>query len=278
MPSQDATPENNVPTLESVVDERARLLLTHAGIVERLEQVRVDLAAAGGESAGDLLAAEDLIVAAAGSVREKYRALVPFVPLTRHPISGEVVHRSLDFYDLRGWWWDIESPIRPVESRADGVVAFTGAMALGGEVENTPFLVRPGPGVPYVIPEILSVDGVVAVLSSQPVGNHLGYTIVYFAQDYPSNAPRANDWGANSYSVTKGDGSLGWGEEFHIESDYDFELRPWLDAGSLLWIEPGDESLELHEGGQGCPYVGLEGTRSIQRVKGGKIWDSTATP
>lgn len=276
MPPVDEAPEPVDVALETVPETRERLLHTHAGLVERLEEVRMAYAATDDpEPAGDLLAAEDLIVAAAGSIREQYRELVPIVPLSRNPLSGDVVSHSLDFYGLDGWWWDIESPVRPIEYPVEGLVAFTGALALGGEVENTPFLVRPGPAVPFVIPEILSVDGVVAVLSAQPVGNHLGYVVTYFAPEFPRFGPRANDWGLNSFTVVAEDGSLGWADEFHIEEDYDFDLVPWLDAGSLLWIEPGDDDLTLQHGAGACPYVGLAGTRAIQRVKDGQVWDST---
>lgn len=263
------------PAPETVAETRQRLLLTHAGIIEQLEQTRIDLAAAGPDSVGALLAAEDLIVAAAGAIQEEYRAIVPVVAVSRNPLNGEVVTQSIDFYGIDGWWWDLDSPVRPLTAPSPGLVAMTGALTLSDQVERTSFLVRPGPAVPFVIPEILSGDGVVAVVSEHPVGDHLGYLIMYFAVDYPPHAPRANDWASNTTRVVESDGSLRWSEEFHLESDYDFDLRPWLEEGSLFWIAGGDDDLVLRRGVADCPYLDLPGTRMIQRVRGGEVWDSS---
>ena len=260
------------------IDERTLLLLTHAGIMEHLALVRSDLDSTAPESVPDLFDAEVLIAAAAEKVRDGYRALVPVVPVSRSPISGEIVEHSLDFFGIDGWWWDFESPIRPTEPLPNDLVAFTGALALGGELEDTAFFVQPGPAVPFVIPEILSQDGVQAVVSSQAIGNHFGYLILYFAADYPSDGPRTNDWGSRRSTQVVADGSLMWGEEFHLELDYDFELGPWLESESLLWIEPGDEELSLRHGIAGCPYLGLAGVREVQLIKSGEVTVSARPP
>jgi len=275
MMGNDAELTTTDPAPETVAETRQRLLLTHAGIKEQLEQVRIDLAAAGPDSVGDLLAAEDVMVAAAGAIQEEYRALVPVVEVSRNPFTDELVTQSIDFYGIDGWWWDLDSPVRPLTAPGSDLIAVTGALNLSDQLEWTSFLVRPGPAVPFVIPEILSGDGVSAVLSEHPVGDHLGYLIMYFSVDYPPYAPRANDWASNTATLVESDGSSRWSEEFHVESDYDFDLRPWLEDGSLFWIDGGDDDLVLRRGAKECPYLDLPGTRAIQRVKGGEVWDST---
>lgn len=42
-------------------------------------------------------------------------------------------------------------------------------------------------------------------------------------------------------------------------------------SGKLLWIAPGDESITLRQGVEGCPYLGLEGPRELAFIKNGKV-------
>ena len=52
----------------------------------------------------------------------------------------------------------------------------------------------------------------------------------------------------------------------------DFDLSSWIGAGKLLWIGPGDTSLELRSDVEECPYLDLDGRREMSRIQDGKVW------
>jgi hypothetical protein len=144
---------------------------------------------------------------------------------------------------------------------------------LGAELEWFPFLCKPGPEVPFVIPRILEVEGMRAVISQVPIGPHRGYAIVYFAEDPPETLERFNTWGAGSYETF-----AGWDSVVEDAESLDFELEPWVESGKLLWIAPGDKRLELRGEAEACPYFGLEGRRSFIRIQAGEVWDGPEPP
>ena len=67
-------------------------------------------------------------------------------------------------------------------------------------------------------------------------------------------------------------------ERFYIgriglfDEDKEYDLRPWLESGRLRWIAPGDDSLELRTGADGCPYLDLPGERRRRYLQDGKTW------
>jgi hypothetical protein len=198
-----------------------------------------------------------------------YIAGVPFLKLSRCPISGAEVEHSLDNFGLDGLWWKYFGSARPLEGLPPAYFAFTGALKLVEPVEHTSFLALPGPEVPYVIPRLLKESSVTAVISSVSVGVHNGYAIFYFARPIP-RVPRANDWGANEYKVYDA-GSEGWDEISEDEKEFDFDLSKWITSGRLQWIAPGDTALRLRTDVSGCPYLNLPGRRTISRIQYGEV-------
>jgi len=68
------------------------------------------------------------------------------------------------------------------------------------------------------------------------------------------------------------EGKLVKGEPFIYRARFEVppELQPWIDAGKLVWIEPGDRDLVVRTAGA-CPYVGLPGERERQVIMGGEV-------
>lgn len=252
--------------------QRDYLLSAYKNVMLLLDYTRHEIAVAGNNASEDLTLYKQQLADCAANLRKAYREGVPFVELSRCPISGEVLRHSLDIYGLDGLWWNNRNPIRPQEQQSRTLFAFTGAMKLNEDLEFTSFLVKPGPGVPFVIPKLLSHNGVQAVLSSVLVGRHVGFVIAYFADPFPANVQRANDWGQEQYKIVRSDGHIGWDKSDEIEDDYDFDLTQWVEQGKLHWISPGDPELNLRSGVKDCPYIGIEGVREIQRVKEGRLW------
>ena len=206
------------------------------------------------------------------AVRERYLALLPEVPLARSPQTGHVVRWKIDTVGLDGWYWRYETAEREYpEPMPAGWLAMNGAMRLAEPVENTPFQVVPGPGVPFVVPRLLTAAKARAVIAEVPVGAHTGWAVTYFGSN-PKNVELVNEWGSNTYQVYDDAGVWrGWHQSIEHTSENDYELERWLRSGRLLWIAPGDESATLREGVDGCPYPGLPGERRIAYVQNGRI-------
>jgi hypothetical protein len=203
---------------------------------------------------------------------DQYLEGTPVVEISRNPYTGAVFSFPIDTMGLDGLWWDYDGPARRVSRLPSGVHAFTGAVSLREPVENVPFLCRPGPGRPFVIPRILERDGVTAVVSRAPIGRHDAWAIVYFREDCEAPVPRFNTWGMNHAAFTSRSGGYGWYECETRPEDFDYDLSPWLNSGKLLWIEDGDEGLFPRKGVEGCPFIALKGEKLLQLTEGGKVW------
>ena len=202
------------------------------------------------------------------AARDRYLEGLSNVSISRCPITGDLLRRHIDVGGLDGPWWDHENPVRPLDEPPATFVALCGAVRIGDHVARAPFFAKPGPEAPFVVPELLAVDGVTAVISSLGIGAHTAYPITYWARSLPEGTPRPNEWGAPSYRLPDGR----WGADEVFESAYDYALGPWIDGGKLAWIAPGDPSLELHTGPNRCPYLDLPGHRAVTRIQGGTVW------
>ena len=199
-----------------------------------------------------------------------YEEKLPRLPLSRCPLSGELVLHTFDCYGLDGLWWNYEAPVRPLMERFVTCVAVTGAVSLAQEVELFPFLCKPGPGVPYVYPKLLDREGVFGVVYSTPIGQHTGYPILYFAADPVTGIEMPNAWGTNTY-WDDSDGNPGWYTTLDAPEEWDFEIQPWIEAGKLFWIATGDHEMTLRKSVADCPYLDLPGVRQLQRIAYGRV-------
>lgn len=213
------------------------------------------------------------------TVRARYVGLLPEVTVARCPDSDsdsdQIVRWAIDVWGLDGWFWEYDRPARRVPDLPPSWLTMTGALRLAGPVADAPFTARPGPEVPYVLPRLLDQPGVRAVLAQVPVGPHTGWTVTYFGPR-PS-VSLANVWGANTYPARGVNGVWGWDAHEPLLSQRDFDLGPWLRAGRLLWIAPGDDTARLRADPDGCPYTGLEGDRAPAFVAHGAVRRPHAT-
>lgn len=199
-----------------------------------------------------------------------YEEKLPRLPLSRCPLSGELVVHTFDPFGLDGLWWNYEAPVRPLMERFVTCLAVTGAVQLAPEVESFPFLCKPGPGVPYVYPKLLALEGIYGVLYSTSVGRHTAYPILYYGAEPIQGVEMPNAWGTDTY-WDDSDGNPGWYSTIEAPEEWDFDLSPWIEGGKLFWIAPGDPDMHLEEGIAGCPYLGLPGARQMQRIAYGKV-------
>ena len=202
---------------------------------------------------------------------EAYVDGVPIVAISRSPLSAEVFETSIDTIDLDGLWWAYDYEYRPYVEAPGDLVAWTGALKVDGPLPAWSLKAMPGPDVPFILPKLMALPGMTAVISAVRVGPHVGFPICYYAEPLPPpDVERTDDWGIRSYTYRRPDGSLASAHAVQADEDKDFELRPWLGGGRVWWIAPGDESLTLREGLDGCPYVDLPGERRRRYVQEGR--------
>lgn len=205
---------------------------------------------------------------------EAYETGLPRHELSRCPFTGVPVKLAIDTFGLDGPWWDFEAAARPLDEQLPSVFAFSGAMDIKSTPPKTPFLCKPGPGAPFVVPRLLVNPAVKAVISTIKVGKLTAWPVFYFAEETPYDLVRINDWGRDYYVAETAHGEGYTMETYDYYIDYDFDLEFYIRSGRLLWIEPGDEKLKLNSTIDHCPYLGLKGRQFPIAIHNGKLWNS----
>lgn len=229
----------------------------------------------------------------------EYFDTVSALPLSRCPFCEQINSFSIDTVGLDGLWWTFpdERPGLEQYNLCPHFFNILGAVKLHYPVHTSSLRAKPGPEAPFVVPELIGHDAVKAVVSQINIGDSLGYPIFYYSQVRPTltlrhstatdksycvvNFPDSSDeesldmptsWGTNYYEWLDKHGERQISDGYLFDEDCDFELAPWIEVGKLLWIEPGDESLRLHNTVDDCPYLNLPGNRHIQRIQDGEVW------
>ena len=197
------------------------------------------------------------------ALRKEYVRRVPRPVVSYDPIGEQSLRLGVDCVGLDSPWWDVDGPGRPTDEPLPLTwYAANGAMRLQKPYERWGSPVKVGPLAPYVVPRVLERPGVVAVVSTVPVGQHTGWLIVYYSP-WPNPPPgkRVNEWGRECYRVRSESGQLRVEKVFDFEPEWDFDLASWIAAGKLLWTPPGEPGAEARSVVAGCPYLGLLGRR-----------------
>ena len=211
-------------------------------------------------------------IAIISSLWDEYVDETPFINLSRCPYSNAVIQHSFDPYGLDGLWWNYDATARPSDVLPETFFALSGAVRLGPKVDSVPFLCKPGPEAPFVIPRIMARKEITAVVSSFQVGSHMAFPVFYFANPMPFDLERVNTWGTSSYRFLNQGGSISWNTSSWEPTDFDFNLRPWIESGRLQWIAPGDPDMVLHNDLGGCPYLDLPGRQYPLNIENGQVW------
>lgn len=202
----------------------------------------------------------------------EYSDRLPRVAMSACPFTGEVLKRSFDPWGIDGPWWfqecelKIEEPSAPPSFRL-----LLGALALHGrEPVEARDAVIPGPEVPFVVPRLLEMEGMVAVVSSLSLASgDTAYPIAYFSSEELAPERSHQPWLRQEHWFKTAEGASAW----LIANDvWDFELEPWIASGKLKWIAPGDASCRVIGASDGppCPYVGLAGEREPASLAAGE--------
>lgn len=201
----------------------------------------------------------------------EYFDRLPRVLMSVCPFTGEPVRRAYDPWGLDGFWWH-QRPLGRIEEPAapDTFRTLLGALSLAGRKPSEAVEpVLPGPEVPFVVPRLLQLPGMVAVLHRLTLeSGDVAHTVGYFStEDIPSDFLHQN-WLRADLWFKDDEGDTSW----LIANDaWDFELAPYVAAGTLRWVQDGPDGPVVASVADGpCPYVGLPGERRPQFVSNGE--------
>ncbi len=254
--------------------ERRALLDEYLALLERLRMLSMTCDVSEGEKKARAEAAIDPVQERISKLWDLYVAGLPALRLSRCPFSGAEVRLSIDSCGLDGLFWNHDAPARKLEPMPPTFFALAGAVRLGSQIESAPFLAKPGPEAPWVVPRLLARSEIKAVVSFLPVGPHVAYPIFYFADPIPRDVERVNTWGTSDCRYAGPFGEPWWSAVHSGPEDYDFDLRPWIRAGKLLWIAPGDSRGALRSVQDDCPFLDLPGRRYPLCIERGKVWSA----
>lgn len=193
------------------------------------------------------------------------RVAMGVCPITRQPLLS-----SFDPYGLDGPWWWKDRPFEIDEAKPPPTFrVLLGALALRGRIpEEVGDEVIPGPGVPFVVPRLMALPGMVAVISSLELATgDTAYPVSYWSTMEIAAEDLHQPWLRPQQWIDGDDGSQSW----MIANDpWDFDLSAWIAADKLLWIDPGGKDVVGRASGRACPYADLQGDRLPQSLAGGE--------
>jgi hypothetical protein len=182
---------------------------------------------------------------------------LPVVTVSTCPHCDQPLRLKMDIHGLEGPWWRPEA-LRPPPSGCRHFRVLRGAVSHHQRpVPVVPFEIRPGPEAPYLLPQLLDVEGMVAVVGSVPMddGREI-FPIAYFletsASGGRSTAPTAH-WPGLLHVFPGADGAASWK---HADEHWDFDLAPWHGRGQLRWCLPGSRNTVLN--GEGDPFLEVD--------------------
>lgn len=213
-----------------------------------------------------------LIQEAYFQVLGEYADRLPRVVMSASPFTGEVLKRSFDPWGLDGPWWQMSREVEIHEPSAPpDFKLLLGALALRGRIPvEAKDAVIPGPEVPYVIPRLLELPGMIAVISKLDLATgDIAYPIAYFSNEEIPPRQLHQWWLEQDLWFEMAEEQSGW----LIANDiWDFDLDRWVKSGKVRWVDPGEKNPVVHDGRSGvrCPYLDLEGDRLPQSISGGE--------
>lgn len=230
---------------------RASLLAS----IRKQEQRVLQLQAAGADKT-DL---ETKAMATLADLYERYETSLTAIPVSRCPITGQIVTLVIDTNGLDGCYWDAERPIRPIQVFPQTVFAYCGAIDTNGASAAGLHVLRPGPGRPFIVPRFMAIEGMKAVISKLRIGKDDAFAIFYFHPDPPYDHARINFWGADYHVAEWQPGKAYVLDVPDLEPDFDFDVQSWIGDGSVCWIEPDDSGLQPKKNATGYPFGNATG-------------------
>lgn len=209
-------------------------------------------------------------LAAQAAIERAYFDQLPRLPLATCPYCQSPLYRAFDPFGLDGLFWRADSqPEHPTPCAHFCVLQ--GAVTLGDSQCAPDFDVYPGPDVPFVLPRLLVMEGMLVVISELTLASGArAFPIAYFAPRRPPVQSLAASWGRPNFVYSTQLGVHGWRRSdepagnLDVE-ELDYELGVWLKRGKLWWCEPGSDRTRLSAATE-CPFIDLPGLRRPRQL------------
>ena len=209
-------------------------------------------------------------------VRAAYYDGLPVIAVARCPFCGEIILMAMDGFGLDGPWWDVFGQAGVGDAACRHHLVTVGALDVPETVAQlSTGEIQPGPAVPFVVPRLMVLPGMVCVLhaTTRAAEGATAYLMTYFSDPPVAGEDGHQPWLRTQYWYHDDDGNLMWNTR---NDAWDFDLAPWLEhqPPKLLWIPPDDADMALRpDAVETCPYLDLPGRRHPVSIRDGRIHD-----
>jgi len=239
--------------------ERARLLQERRSALARYEECMERASVTWGDEAVGWVAQAKPHLEAADAAETAYFHGLPVLPMGCCPFDGRPLLRSFDPFDFDGPWWRPDaSPEEPPP--CPHFCCLVGAVSFQGRQPRVPDgSVYVGGDIPFVIPRLLELEGMVAVVSQLDMHNGCrSYPLAYFAARRPPPERLTAGWARSEFVYTTQLGLHRWRIS---EELWDLDLGSWIRRKKVLWCPPDSANDRLSDAPpEECPFVDLPGT------------------
>jgi len=197
-----------------------------------------------------------------------YSECLPRMVLSKCPYCQKTLRRVIDPYGLDGPWWWASGICKIAEPPCcEHFRVLLGALNLHGRkpIEVRDEEVLPGPEIPFVVPNLLKLHGMIAVISQLTLATgDTAFPIAYFSKKKIPPAHLHQPWCRKEYWCKNEYGDEVWSS---ANDPYDFDLKTYITRGKLKWIDLAEERMPIHPiGDEECPFLALDGRRLNQII------------
>jgi hypothetical protein len=197
---------------------------------------------------------------------EDYFERLPRVQMSVCPYCAKPYMHSFDPFGLDGLWWHEERLVtvnEPAACKHFRVLLGAYKVTRKNPSEATGN-VRPGPEVPFVVPDLLDLPGMRAVIGRLEMKTgDIAYPIAYFSDVKTRAIDLCASWLQVEYWFKDESGNSGW----NITNDeWSFDLEKYIADGRLGWVDLAAKKPRVKSSAGKCPFVGLEGVQQPQII------------
>lgn len=201
----------------------------------------------------------------------EYADRLPRMRLSVCPYCEQPLKRVFDPYGMDGPWWHVDVQVKYEEpAPCEHFRVLLGALYLGDRVpEEVGAEVRPGPEVPFVVPALLALPGMLAVVGRLTLATgDIAYPIAYFADQPTRPIELHQPWCRTMYWFQHDDGRTGWSTANDV---FDFDMRTYVESAQLRWADLTARENRVLRGTEAAfPFFDLPGIRERQQIIGGE--------
>jgi hypothetical protein len=202
----------------------------------------------------------------------EYADRLPRVRLSRCPLCGTDLKRVFDPWGLDGPWWHAGPTVRYEEPKTcEHFMVLLGALSMNGRIPvEAVDEVQPGPAVPFVVPALLHLPGMVAVVSKTALATgDIAYPIAYFSDQEIHPRSLQQSWCRTTHWFANAAGGQSW---TIANYPFDYDLQPYLEAKQLRWFDLDDPEagVKTLDAAETCPFLDLPGDRERQLIAFGE--------